>query len=190
MALAPRIPPSAVPRRWWDPRVYPGTPADIGRLRSELRTDLAGLPGGGGELVAVVVLCASEMFANTLGPGLGPGLGLGHARSGQDGKRVVRTLSLHERPVGGPVLCLSLVDKSVQDPAARFPRQASAEDWREVARGQGLLLIDHLATCWGTRRGAPPDEGPGTVIWAEFALRPRSESTENAESPEGTVVLG
>lgn len=200
MALAPRIPSSTVPHRWWDPRHYSGIPTDAGRLRSELRTDLAGLPGVGGDLVATVVLCASEMFANTLGsglhpgpwprpgpgpdlaPGPDPGSGSGSIRFGRNGNRVIRTMALHEEPVGGPVLCLALIGKGVQDSTVRLPYQASAEDWREVSRGQGLLLIDHFATCWGTRRGAPPDEGPGTVIWAEFALRSRTENTKGAES--------
>src|SRR5690606_35588003 len=76
-------PPSAppVPLVRWEPRVYPGSLALAGRVRSHVCRDLDGFPSG---LVDDVQLCASELFANAVV----------HTASGAPGGEVVCSLSL------------------------------------------------------------------------------------------------
>ncbi|MEU0236081.1 ATP-binding protein [Nocardiopsis sp. NPDC006198] len=159
-------PTPATPGPRWEPRLYPGTLATTSRVRSDLRTDLARLAGIGPDLVETVVLCASEMFANAVE----------HSRSGEDDGRVIRTLSVPAASLAGTALRLSIIDDGARVSRPRIPRQRTREEWQEAERGRGLLLVDHLATAWGTRAVVdfPFCEGLGTVIWAEFTLSPSS----------------
>ena len=168
----PRVPfhtptPPFAGRRWAS-RVYPGDLAQAAWVREDLRADLYRLEGLCPELAETVVLCASEMFANACD----------HSRSGQTGGRVIRTLSM---PDAG-TLHLSVVDDGARAEAParpEIPYQRTVEEWAEAERGRGLLLIDHLATRWGSRAVVdfPFCAGLGTAVWAEFALTP---ATDNA----------
>ncbi|WP_017569831.1 ATP-binding protein [Nocardiopsis halotolerans] len=161
--------------RRWKRRTYPANLAAVRRARADVHADLARVPGADEELIAAVVLCASEMFASTVGRVL----------PGGDGVEVLRTLLLRHGAGGRRVLRLSVTDRWVPGRPSCVPCPAPGagpgsgsgsgrdEVWREVARGHGLLLIDHFATCWGTRRTGPPGEGHGCVVWAEFELAPR-----------------
>lgn len=150
--------------RRWKRRVYPADPAAIRRVRAELRADLDRISGTDEELVAAVVLCASEMFAHGMDP----------AAPGGEGAAVVRTLVLRHTPWLGRVLRLSMTDRGLADLAPRALAPGPAQDWREVALGQGLVLIDHFSARWGTRRAEAARTGRGGMIWAEFDLPPRS----------------
>ncbi|MFD6951757.1 hypothetical protein A6A08_16570 [Nocardiopsis sp. TSRI0078] len=157
------------PGRRWTPRTYPASPSAVVRLRADLRADLAQVAGTRGEPTAAVVLCASEMFADTVD----------HGPPGEGPEEVVCVLSLHHLPEGGRVLRLSMAGQGVADASARGPcpppdsgrRGDRSGHWHEGVRGRGLLLIDHLAARWGTRRTASPG-GEGGVVWAEFDLSP------------------
>ncbi|WP_435106748.1 ATP-binding protein [Nocardiopsis synnemataformans] len=149
--------------RRWKRRSYPASLAAIRRARADLRADLSRISGADEELVAAVVLCASEMLANTMERVL-PGGG---------GTEVVRTLVLRHDPGGHRVLRLSVADRWVPGALACVPGPEADRDWRELALGQGLLLIGHFSARWGTRRAGAPGEGRGRVIWAEFDLAPR-----------------
>lgn len=144
----------------WNPRVHPGTPATAASVRADLRRDLARLPGLGSDLTESIVLCVSEMFANAYD----------HSRSGEEGGRVVRTLTLPREHT----LRLSVVDDGHRDTGTRprIPHQRTVEEWQEAERGRGLLIISHLAARWGSRRVVdfPFCAGLGTVLWADFDL--------------------
>ncbi|MGW5876003.1 ATP-binding protein [Nocardiopsis terrae] len=150
------------PVRRWPTRIYPGTLEQTAWVRADLNTDLRRLPELGEETTEAMVLCVSEMFANAVD----------HSRSGAEPEgRVIRTLTV---PAPGRVR-MEVIDDGhrpdrPQTPAV--PRERSVEEWAEAERGRGLLLIDHLAAAWGTRRVVdfPFCEGLGTVIWAEFEL--------------------
>ncbi|WP_159942360.1 MULTISPECIES: ATP-binding protein [unclassified Nocardiopsis] len=143
--------------RRWRPRAYPAVPAAIGIARADLRADLALVVGAGAELVAAMVLCASEMFADTVDRALSLG----------EPEDVVRTLALRHPAEGGRVLRLSVAEREAARAVAGVP---CADDWGEVVRGQGLVLVDHFADRWGTRRTASSSGVCGGVIWAEFDL--------------------
>ncbi|MFD6951768.1 hypothetical protein A6A08_16510 [Nocardiopsis sp. TSRI0078] len=163
MVIVPQPPvATAHPERRWEPRLYPGTLATTGRVRSDLRTDLARLTGLGGDLVETVVLCASEMFANAVE----------HPRSGEADGRVIRTLAVHTAPGAGSVLRLSVIDDGARGTRPLVPRQRTAGEWWEAERGRGLLLVEHTAADWGARPvlDFPFCAGLDTVTWAEFAL--------------------
>ncbi|ADH66707.1 ATP-binding protein [Nocardiopsis dassonvillei] len=150
--------------RRWKRRSYPASLAAIRRARADLRADLSRISGADEELVAAVVLCASEMLANTMD----------RAQPCGSGAEVVRTLVLRHDPGGRRVLRLSVADRWVPGALACVPDPAkTGQDWRELALGQGLLLIGHFSARWGTRRVGAPGEGRGRVIWAEFDLAPR-----------------
>ncbi|WP_040698607.1 ATP-binding protein [Nocardiopsis kunsanensis] len=157
--------------RRWPSRVYSGELAQAAGVREDLRADLFRLEGLCPDLADTVVLCASEMFANACD----------HSLSGQSGGRVVRTLSM---PAAW-TLCLSVVDDGARAEAPtcpQIPHQRTVTEWAESERGRGLLLIDHLATSWGSRAVVdfPFCAGLGTVVWAEFAF------TATAVSPAGS----
>ena len=172
MTIVPQPPAAsptpAAPGPRWEPRLYAGTLATTSRVRSDLRTDLARLAGIGSDLVETVVLCASEMFANAVA----------HSRSGENGGRVIRTLAASAASRSGSALRLSVIDDGARGSRPRIPRQRTPQEWQDAERGRGLLLIDHLATAWGTRRVVdfPFCEGLGTVVWAEFTLDTPSTS--------------
>ncbi|WP_435108773.1 ATP-binding protein [Nocardiopsis synnemataformans] len=155
---APLVP--AVVHSLWKPCLYPGTLATTARVRADLRRDLSRLPGLEEELAESIVLCASEMFANSCD----------HSRSGEQDGRVIRTLTLPERHT----LRLSVIDDGYRDTDTRprIPHQRTEQEWHEAERGRGLLLIHHLSARWGTRRVVdfPFCEGLGTVLWADFDL--------------------
>ncbi|WP_150244245.1 ATP-binding protein [Nocardiopsis quinghaiensis] len=165
MTVLPRPRRPIDPDRHWTPRVYPANPYAVGWLRADLRADLASVSGVRREPTAAVVLCASEMFANIVA----------RALNGEGPQEVVCVLSLHHSPEGGRVLRLSMAGQGASGVAARVPCPAPdggrPGDWRESVRGQGLLLIDHFAARWGTRRAASSG-GEGGVVWAEFDLPP------------------
>lgn len=147
--------------RRWPSRVYPGELAQAAGLREALRADLHRLEGLCPDLADTVVLCASEMFANACD----------HSLSGQVEGRVVRTLSM---PAAW-TLCLSVVDDGARAEAPtcpQIPYHRTVEEWAESERGRGLLLIEQLATRWGSRAVVdfPFCAGLGTVVWAEFAV--------------------
>ncbi len=151
--------------RRWPSRVYPGESAQAAWVRSDLRADLHRLKDLSEDLTDTMVLCASEMFAN----------GVDHSRSGQAGGRVIRTLTM---PTAHTVH-LALVDDGVRTDVPTVPQipQRSVQEWQESERGRGLLLIDHLATRWGSRAVVdfPFCAGLGTVIWAEFTFTSNGE---------------
>ena len=150
--------------RRWPSRVYPGDLAQTAWVRSDLAADLARLAGLPKETGEDIVLCASEMFANSCN----------HSRSGQDPEgRVIRTLHM---PTATTVQ-VAIVDDGIRVDAIEpkgpeIPHQRTPEDWEEAERGRGLLLIHHLTERWGTHSvlDFPFCDGLGTVIWAEFAL--------------------
>ena len=159
--------------RRWASRVYPGDLAQASWVREDLRADLYRLEGLCPDLAETVVLCASEMFANACA----------HSRSGQTGGRVVRTLSM---PDAG-TLHLSVVDDGARAEAPtrpEIPHQRTVEEWEEAERGRGLLIIDSLATSWGSRAvvDVPFCAGLGTAVWAEFALTPVSSTDTGDEA--------
>ncbi|PSK89407.1 anti-sigma regulatory factor (Ser/Thr protein kinase) [Murinocardiopsis flavida] len=162
MTIVPHTPsPLTSTARRWAPRIYPGETAQAARVRAELRTDLAGLPGISDDLVETVVLCASEAFANAAE----------HTRSGDPGGRVVRALHI---PTPGTIR-LVIVDDGDRGNRPEVPHARSAEEWETAERGRGLLLVESLATEWGA---APVVSFPfcaelGTSVWAEFPLNPR-----------------
>ncbi|PSK88046.1 anti-sigma regulatory factor (Ser/Thr protein kinase) [Murinocardiopsis flavida] len=159
MAIMPHTTPAsyALPGIRWAPRLYPGEAAEAARVRSELRTDLARLPGLPAELVDAMALCASEAFANATA----------HTRSGEQGGRVVRALSFR----GPGRLRFTLIDDGAAT-APRVPHQRTDEEWDGAEDGRGLLLIDSLAAAWGTFAVVPFPfcAGLGTAVWAEFPL--------------------
>ncbi len=111
------------------------------RVRAEIRADLAALPHLPAGLVDAVELCASEAFANAVE----------HTRSGQEGGRVVRSLT---RPAHNR-LRLAVVDDGTTDTTPRIPCERTAAEWVEAETGRGLLLIAALATgnpCTGNKR--------------------------------------
>ncbi|MBQ1081917.1 ATP-binding protein [Nocardiopsis sp. B62] len=146
----------------WECRLYPGQFAQIRQVRADLAVDLNGLTGIGAEARQDMVLCLSEMFANACD----------HSRSGQDPEGcVVRTL---DTPRPGTVR-ISIIDDGTRtdthtDSSPKVPRRRTRKEWDRAERGRGLLLLDHLATRWGTRPvlDFPFCQGLGTVIWAEF----------------------
>ncbi|GAA1092474.1 ATP-binding protein [Nocardiopsis metallicus] len=149
--------------RRWASRIYPGDLAQTSGVRAELASDLVGLTGLSEETGENMVLCLSEMFANACA----------HSRSGQDVEgRVVRTLYM---PTASSIQ-VAVVDDGMRTDTVEFQGPEtpdwSVEEWGEAERGRGLLLIQHLATRWGTRSVVdfPFCAGLGTVIWAEFAL--------------------
>jgi hypothetical protein len=148
--------------RRWKRRGYPASMAAIRRARTDLRADLSRISGADEDLVAAVVLCASEMLANTMGRIL----------PGGDGAEVVRTLVLRHDPGGRRVLRLSVADRWIPDALVCVSAPEAVEAWPEVALGQRLVLIDHFSARWGTRRAGGPDGERGSVIWAEFDLAP------------------
>lgn len=153
---------AAEPVRRWPTRIYPGALEQTSWVRSDLHADLYLLPHLEQEAAETMVLCVSEMFANAVD----------HSRSGSEPEgRVIRTLSAPswER------VRVEIIDdghRPDQPQAPAIPSERSLEEWAEAERGRGLLLIDHLASVWGTRQVVdfPFCEGLGTVIWAEFAL--------------------
>jgi anti-sigma regulatory factor (Ser/Thr protein kinase) len=140
------------------------------RVRADIREDLADLSGIHGDLVDSAALCASEAFANAVA----------HSRSGRPGGTVMRILSTPVVTTRETTLRLSLIDDGPVDSRPMIPSQRTAEEWDGAERGRGLLLIDHLATEWGTQRWAATGTGThrvlGTVIWAEFAYPTVRES--------------
>ncbi|GAB3698531.1 ATP-binding protein [Nocardiopsis oceani] len=153
--------------RRWPSRVYPGDLAQTAWVRSDLAADLARLAGMTAQASEDIVLCASEMFANSCD----------HSRSGQDPEgRVIRTLHMPD----AATLQVAVVDDGTRTdtggaagPARpEIPHQRTLDEWTEAERGRGLLIIHHLADRWGTRSvlDFPFCEGLGTVTWAEFTL--------------------
>jgi anti-sigma regulatory factor (Ser/Thr protein kinase) len=139
-------------------------------VRADIRADLAELDGIPGDLVASATLCASEAFANAVV----------HSRSGRPGGTVMRILSTPVVTARETTLRLSVIDDGPVDSRPMIPAQRTVEEWDEAERGRGLLLINHLATEWGTQRWAATATGThrvlGTVVWAEFAYPTVRES--------------
>jgi hypothetical protein len=110
-----------------------------------------------------------------------------HTRSGDDGGRVVRTLTRPDERT----LRLSVIDDGYRDTDTRprIPRQRTDQEWQEAERGRGLLLIHHLTARWGTSRvvGFPFCEGLGTVLWADFDL-PAAPTTVSAPTTTATAL--
>lgn len=109
-----------------------------------------------------MVLCVSEMFANSVD----------HSLSGQDPDgRVIRTLHM---PTATTIQVAIVDDGWRTDAVSTGPEipEHTLEEWAEAERGRGLLLISHLADRWGTRSvlDFPFCEGLGTVTWAEFSV--------------------
>ncbi|MFL1440731.1 ATP-binding protein [Nocardiopsis protaetiae] len=158
--------------RRWASRIYPGDLAELSGARQDLRADLHRLQGLCPDLADTIVLCASEMVANACD----------HSRSGQSGGRIIRTLSM---PTARS-LHVMVVDDGVREAAPTFPaipHQRTVEEWEEAERGRGLLLIDALATCWGTRAVVdfPFCAGLGTAVWAEFTLPTQALPTQTGD---------
>lgn len=159
MAIVPQplIPPlRAVPVRRWPARLYSGDLSQCSRVRADLYEDLAFLPE---ELVATVVLCASEAFANAVE----------HSRSGEGNGRVLRALYA-PTPF---TLRLVVVDDGTRETRPEVPRQRTKEEWEEAERGRGLFLIESLASAWGSYPVVPFPfcADLGTAVWAQFALK-------------------
>lgn len=142
MSMMPHHPPSAPSVKGvWPCRIYPGDLSHTSRVRAKIRADLAALPHLPAGLVDAVELCASEAFANAVE----------HTRSGQEGGRVVRSLT---RPAHNR-LRLAVVDDGTTDTTPRIPCERTAAEWVEAETGRGLLLIAALATgnpCTGNKR--------------------------------------
>ncbi|WP_435108748.1 ATP-binding protein [Nocardiopsis synnemataformans] len=154
--------------RRWPSRVYPGDLSQAAWVREDLRANLFCLEGLCPDLADTIVLCASEMFANAAA----------HSRSSQENGRVIRTLSMPT----ATTLHLGITDDGVRtkNPSLpHIPHQRTATEWDEAERGRGLLLINTLATRWGSKAVVdfPFCAGLGTVVWAEFALVPTAPSS-------------
>ena len=109
--MMPHHPPSAPSVKGvWPCRIYPGDLSHTSRVRAEIRADLAALPHLPAGLVDAVELCASEAFANAVE----------HTRSGQEGGRVVRSLT---RPAHNR-LRLAVVDDGTTDTTPASPASA------------------------------------------------------------------
>lgn len=102
-------------------------------------TDVAARAGLDEELVAVVNLLTSELVANAVLHGAGPHVDI----------RV---------DVADGVFRLAVSDTGEQMPVVRTTGP-------EVPGGQGMRLVDMLATSWGV----DPDPGSGKTVW--FTLR-------------------
>lgn len=162
MSIVSQTATPAYPGRRWAARLYSGTPARTAQVRVDMREDLAELGGITNDLVDSATLCASEAFANAVA----------HSRSGLPHGTVMRILSTPVVTTRETTLRLSVIDDGPVDSRPMIPAQRTAEEWEGAERGRGLLLINHLATEWGTQRwagtGTGIDRVLGTVIWAEF----------------------
>ena len=146
--------PVQVPVTVWEPRTYPGTLAQLRKLRHDLTRDLAGFAP---DLLHTVHLCASELLANAVK----------YTDSGLPGGQVLRFLS---RPTTHR-LRIGFTDEGGSGTAPRIPTQRSAQAW-EWAEGQrGLVIIEQLSMAWGYHRTAPWAD-LGTHVWADLALTP------------------
>lgn len=152
------------PARRWPTRIYPGTLEQASWVRADLRADLHQLTTLARETTEAMLLCVSEMFANAVD----------HTCSGADPDgRVIRTLTAASQER----VRVEIIDDGHRSDGPRspaLPSERSLEEWAEAERGCGLLLIDHLASAWGTRQVVdfPFCAGLGTATWAEFALAP------------------
>ena len=61
----------------------------------------------------------------------------------------------------------------VRDENSRMPSSVSPP--QEALSGRGLLIVDALATCWGTEF-----DGGGKVVWAEIGRRALSGTDEGS----------
>ena len=161
--------------RRWANRVYPGDLAQASWVREDLRADLYRIEGLCPDLTDTVILCASEMFSNACD----------HSRSGQSGGRAIRNLFMPS----AHTLYVGVVDDGARTDAPTFPHiphQRTVPEWEEAERGRGLLLIDHLATRWGSRAVVdfPFCAGLGTLVWAEFTLTTTVDTTGTATGAE------
>ena len=139
------------PTRLWQHRLYPGDLSHLAQVRRDLRTDLAGFDG---DLAETLVLCASELFANSVK----------YTASGRDGG-VIRTLWTAD----GHTLTLGFTDDGLSGNIPAIPQARTSTDW-ETAEGQrGLLLVQELSTAWGYSPVCPFGD-LGTHTWATFTL--------------------
>lgn len=163
--------------RRWPFRLYPGDLAHLATMRQDLHRDLAQLVGPHSDTATDIVLCASEMFAN----------GVEHSRSGEADGHVIRTLTMPT----ATTLRLGVIDDGHRTTPApgTFPTEVAIPtgrtltEWEGAERGRGLLLVEHLSQCWGSRKVVdfPFCEGLGTFLWAEFAL-PTTPATPHAQA--------
>ena len=146
--------PVQVPVTVWEPRTYPGTLAQLRKLRHDLTRDLAGFAP---DLLHTVHLCASELLANAVK----------YTDSGLPGGQVLRFLS---RPTTSR-LRIGFTDEGGSGNTPRIPTQRSEQAW-EWAEGQrGLVIIEQLSMAWGYHRTAPWAD-LGTHVWVDLALTP------------------
>ena len=144
--------PVQVPVTVWEPRTYPGTLAQLRKLRQDLTRDLAGFDP---DFVDTVHLCASELLANAIK----------YTDSGLPGGQVLRFLS---RPTTHR-LRIGFTDEGGSGNTPRIPTERSEQAW-EWAEGQrGLVIIEQLSMAWGYHRTAPWAD-LGTHVWVDLAL--------------------
>ncbi|MFD6948761.1 histidine kinase [Nocardiopsis sp. TSRI0078] len=143
-------PKAARPLVLWEHRVYPGSLAQLARVRADLSRDLAGFDGN---LVETVRLCASGLFANSVE----------YTDSGGRDGEVVRALSM---PDAG-TLRFSVSDCGGGGGVPAVPDERTEDEWSRAEGQRGLLLVENLSRRWGHFRLAPWAD-LGTHVWATF----------------------
>ncbi|MDA8371291.1 MAG: ATP-binding protein [Nocardiopsaceae bacterium] len=152
-ASEPALSPPRQAAAWWEHRIYPSDLAQVGRVRADLRVDLAGFTP---DLVDTAVLCATELAANAVK--YAPGSG-----------EFLRALALLDERT----LWLAIVDEGGGSGLPRIPAERSDTEW-PLAEGQrGLLLIDSLSKAWGHYPVGPGSARLGLGVWAIFPVPPR-----------------
>ena len=144
------------------PRYYPGTGAELSRVRADLACDLAGYPD---RVVDAVVLCGSELFTNCLK----------YTASGRDGGTVVRTLwAIGDR------VCVGFTDDGgAGGRVPQIPHTRSAQEWEAAEGGRGLLLVEAAAAVWGHHPVCDCCD-LGRHTWAAFTLPRPSDPSAGA----------
>jgi anti-sigma regulatory factor (Ser/Thr protein kinase) len=119
--------------------VLPKEPTSPALARRHLRNTGSALPG---DLLEIALLLTSELVTNAVKYG---------------GEHIVLVVTDETR----------LLRVEVRDDGPHPPRMGAAES--QDLGGRGLLLVESLATEWGT---GPADGHPGKVVW--FTLRKSS----------------
>lgn len=145
---------TARPVTVWEPRTYAASLDRARRVREDLGRDLAGFCP---DLVEIVRLCASELFANCVR----------YSRAEAHPGEVLRFLRLCTRTT----LRVGFTDPGGGGTVPRVPVERDRDEWAWAEGQRGLAMVDHLSTAWGYHRTAPWAD-LGTHVWACFAVGP------------------
>lgn len=139
---------------FWEHRLYPGDLAQLSQVRKDLVDDLSGFDE---DLIETVVLCTSELFANSCK----------YTDSGREGGEVLRALSMPDRST----LRSSVSDYGGGGALPAIPAQRTDDEWDWAEGQRGLLLVQSLSRDWGHHPLVPWGD-LGTNVWAEFGADP------------------